>query len=678
MARKCGAIIAITVGLLICTAVSAAAHAALLRSQPADGARIGIAPSAVVLDFSEVLYPALSHASVTDPGDRVTTAAPLSAFEIRVGLLTNLPGVYQVTWQAVSAADGHATHGSFIFTVEATSAAGVAASSSSRATVLDFVVAIARWIEDGALLLTFGMLFMAWVARRGPQLAWVRPRLLPPMVALAAGLVVVGGEAASASGASAGSVIAYFGSGPAGMARIARIGAEALTCIAISTRDRAAWPALLVALTALSLSGHAAGAKAPWLSVTLDVGHLVAAGVWVGGLMAMATLRPTGGWSAGGRALLQRFTPWALLGFGTSVCLGVLQASVNLGSASALLTTSYGRLLIAKAMGIAVMVPLSLLAWKQRRVHLRTEAAIGVIVIGAAALLASLPVPARSDENGGAAIAAVAASLPRGDDLTLGGQAGQTLVGLTLDPAAPGTNQLTVYVAGDVAGAQSVDVSARVNGQNVTMRWCGSTCRHASVSLLGGEPVSVRVAGRMGGTAHFWVPPLPAPEGSTLLAAALGRMQRLHSVTLHETLTGGAETTIITDYREVAPDLLEWSQPGGSTTVVIGSLRYTRAHAGATWTVETGNPPVPEPAFSWGLFSPYVGAHLLGQALVDGVRTTQIAFFAGTPATPVWFRVFIDDHGLVRRADMAAPGHFMIQTFASFDAPLSIGRPNRG
>jgi copper transport protein len=678
MARKCAAITAIAVGLLICTAVPAAAHAELLRSQPADGARIGLAPSAVVLDFSEVLYPALSHATVTDPGSRVTTAAALSAFEIRVGLLTNLPGVYRVTWQAVSAADGHATHGALIFTVESTSVATVPASPSSRATVLDVVIAIARWIEDGALLLTFGMLFVTWLARRESQRAWMRPLLLPPMVALAAGLVVIGGEAAPASGASVGAVIAYFGSGPAGMARIARICAEALACVAISTRERAAWAAVLVALTALSVSGHAAGAAIPWLSVAIDAGHLVAAGVWVGGLMAMATLRPPGGWAGTGRALLQRFTPWALLGFATSVCFGLLQASINLGSASALLTTSYGRLLIAKAVGVAAMIPLSLLAWKLRRVHLRFEAAIGVVVIGAAALLAALPVPARSGANVGVTVAPVATSLPRGHELTLGGQAGQTLVGLTLDPAAPGINQLTAYIASDVAGAQSVDATARINGHNVPMRRCGSTCLHATVPLLGGEVVSVRVAGTTGGTADFQVPLLPAPDGSALLAAALAHMRGLHSVALHETLTGGAGTTIITDYREVAPNLLEWSQPDGAATVVIGSARYTRAHAGAAWIAEPGNPTVPEPAFSWGLFSPYVGVHVLGWSLVDGVPTSDIAFFAGSPATPVWFRVYVDDHRLVRRADMAAPGHFMTQTFASFDALLSIGRPNRG
>jgi hypothetical protein len=71
--------------------------------------------------------------------------------------------------------------------------------------------------------------------------------------------------------------------------------------------------------------------------------------------------------------------------------------------------------------------------------------------------------------------------------------------------------------------------------------------------------------------------------------------------------------------------------------------------------VETGNPIVTEPAFSWGLFSPDIEVHVVGSAMVGTVRTTEIAFFAGAPGTPVWFRFFVDDHDLVRRADMTAP-----------------------
>jgi copper transport protein len=679
MVGRCGAIAVVAVALLIGTPLRASAHAELLKSQPAQGAQLGLTPAAVVLDFSEPVYPALSQATVTDPGGRAVTDPPTSAFEIRVGLLTNLPGIYRVTWEATSATDGHSTRGSFTFAVERTSSS-VAASVSNSRTPLDVVIAIARWIEDAALLLAFGMVFIVWLARRDSPLAWVQPRLLPVVfVALVAGLLVVGGEAVAAAGVNTGGVVTYLTNGPAGLSRVGRVLAEALACVAVATGTRALLPSLTLALVALAASSHAAGGAVPWVSVAVDTGHLMAAGVWVGGIMAMATLRPPGGWRTSGRALLTQFTPWALAGFVTSVALGAVQAVTNVGTASALLTTPYGRLLIVKALGVVAIIPLSVLAWQQRRVHLRAEAVIGIAVIAAAALLASFPVPARSVTSPSAVVPLVAASLPRGNELTLGGQAGQTLVGLTIQPPVPGVDHLTVYIA-DVSGvaSQLVDVTAAIDGRDLVLGSCGDTCRRATVALMGAETIAVRVAGPQGGTADFRLPALPAPSGSTLLTAALARMGKLHSIALHETLTGGAGTTIVTDYHEVAPDLLEWTQPNGSATIVVGASRYTRARSGGTWALETGNPPVAEPAFSWGLFAPDIGVHVLGSALVDSVPTTEIAFFAGSPVTPVWFRFYIDEHDLVRRAEMTAPGHFMTQTFSDFDAPLRIERPSVG
>jgi copper transport protein len=607
----------------------------------------------------------------------MVSARPSTAFEIRIALLTNLPGVYRVTWRAVSALDGHSTQGTFTFTVGTTSSA-TASDAPRGPTLLDVLVAVGRWIEDAALLIAFGMLFIAWLASRRRPIDWVHPRMLPPLlVALAAGLVVTTGEA-MAAGVTVEGALTYLGAGPAGIARVARVLFEALACVAVLTRIR---PLLLIALpmalVALSASGHALGGQPSWLGVAVDVGHLAAAGIWVGGIIALATLRPPDGWHASGRELLARFTPFALAGFGASVGLGAIQAVANVGDASALLTTAYGRILIAKASAVAAIIPLSVLAWRHRRTHLRAEAAIGLIVVGAAALLASFPVPARTPAVAEVTVTTTASGLPRGNDLTLGAQAGQTLVGLTVSPAVPGVNTVTVYVNTGDGGTinQTLDITADINGQGVRLRACGAPCRIATVRLVGHEAISVHVAGAQGGTAEFRLPQIPTPDGSTLLRMARARMGRLRSVTLHETLTGGAGTTILTNYQEVAPDLLEWTQPNGSGTIVVGAIRYTRQKTDGPWTVETGNPTVVEPAYSWTLFVPDIGAHVLGSSLVGAVNTTVIGFFAGSPATPVWFRFYVDAHGLVQRADMSAPGHFMTQTFANFDGPVRITDP---
>jgi copper transport protein len=675
--RKCGAVAAIAVVVLVSTPLRVGAHAELLDSQPPAQARLGLAPASLVLAFSEPLSPSLSEATATDPSGRAVTAHPASATEIRVPMLTNLPGVYLVTWKAISATDGHATHGSYTFTVEArvSVAGGIAASGP---TPLDVLIATGRWIEDGSLLLGAGMVLIGWLARRRRPIEWVHPPLLPPLVAaLAAGAVVVAGEAIAA-GVTLGGAPAYFAS-PDGAARIGRVLLEVLACGAVLTRVRPAlFLALPLALGALSASGHATGMHPPWLGVALDLGHLLAAGVWLGGIMALATLRPPDGWRASGRELLARFTPWALAGFAASVGLGAVQAVADVGGLPALVSTAYGRVLIAKAAAVAAIIPLSVLAWRHRRTHLRIEAAIGAVVVGAAALLASFPVPARTDAAPASALTAHDAGLPRGNELTLGAEAGQSLVGLTIDPAAPGPNIVTIYVnAGDGGvAARTLAVAAMIGGRSVALHTCGATCRSAGVRLVGGDRVAISVSGAQGGIARFQLPPLPAPDASGLVAAARTRMSGLHSVTLHETLTGGAGTTITTDYQEGAPNLLQWSQPDGSATIVVGTARYTRTHPHDPWTLEPGNPAIAEPAFSWGLFAPDVAAHVMGTVQIAGVTTTAIAFFAGAPETPVWFRFYVDARGLVRRADMSAPGHFMVQTFAGFDVPLRITRPD--
>ena len=71
----------------------------------------------------------------------------------------------------------------------------------------------------------------------------------------------------------------------------------------------------------------------------------------------------------------------------------------------------------------------------------------------------------------------------------------------------------------------------------------------------------------------------------------------------------------------------------------------------------------------------YVGAHTVGADTVDGVETHVMTFFLDLPQTPVWFRLWSDTSGLVRRASMRAQGHFMDHRYTDFDVPDSIEPP---
>jgi copper transport protein len=673
---RSGAAVLLVAGLLLSTPIVASAHAELVLSVPADGAVLGVTPGSVLLYFSEQLDPSLSEATVTGPGGEVVTGPPSAERLIQVNLDTNLPGAYHVMWRAVSDVDGHTTSGAFSFTVGATPGTAPTLTASGPSAT-NWVVTIARWIEDLALILGVGSLFILWLGRRQEPLPWVQPELLLVFgVALAAGVVVVTGEAVSAAGASLHGVATYLTTGLAGTARVARILLESLACIVVARRAYALLGVILVALVvALAASGHAASSV---LAVALDSGHVLTAGIWVGGIIAMAMLHPPDGWSAGGKALLTRFTPWALAAFVVTIALGFVQAILNVGTWTALVTTGYGRVLIAKSAAVLLLIPLSLLAWRRRSPHLRIEAGIGITVVLAASLLAAFPLPVDSGTAASTVVLTSDAGLPHGTDLTIGAQAGQTLVGVTVSPGRPGNNTLTVYVlAADGASAStSLAVRATVDGRDTPLHGCGETCRGATVQLTGGDALSIHVSGAEGGTASIRLPALPAPDGTVLLDAALAQMKRLSSVTMHETLTGGTGLpTDVTDYEEVAPDRLMWTEPGGAAAISVGNAFYARERAGAPFIAQTGHDAVPEPSFAWQFFPTATAVHVLGVTTLDGVRTKVVEFFAGEPGTPVWFRFYIDAADHVQLSDMSAPGHFMTQSFAHFNAPLTINLP---
>src|SRR5258708_8948548 len=98
----------------------AAAHALLVRSDPAADAILQSPPTHVRLTFSENLNAGTSRAVVVDTtnrqvDDKNSTVNAGNAHEMDVGLPLLKAGTYVVAWRAQSADDGHITSGSLIF-----------------------------------------------------------------------------------------------------------------------------------------------------------------------------------------------------------------------------------------------------------------------------------------------------------------------------------------------------------------------------------------------------------------------------------------------------------------------------------------------------------------------------------------------------------------------------------
>ena len=669
------------VATLLLLPTGASAHALLVSSTPKPGDILGTPPGVVVLEFSQVLNARLSAASVHDPSGHSWAGSVTTGEEIRVPLATSLTGVYEVKWSSVSVTDGHQEAGSFRFGVGigagALTAAGASAGNPGATEVL---ISVARWVEALALLLLVGELTIGALAKRAPPLPWVQPRYFSASLALSAGLVVVWAEATIASGGHAlAGYVSYFGSGLAEAMRPLRVVFELLALLSVVRRWRGlpAWVGGAVA--ALAVAGHAGDLEPGAYGIALNAVHLVAAGVWAGGVAALALTRPPGGWrSVGGRALLSRFTPPALVGFAVTVVGGGLQAVGQLGSLEALTGTAYGRVLLAKIGLVGLMLPLSLLAWRWRRLHLRSESAIAALVVAAAALLAAFPLPptALARQAAAAATAGSPVGLPGVGQLTLGGNAGSVLVGVTLDPGLPGANRVIVYLLPVQGSQEASGLVANVSADGVTraLTGCGDTCRQANLSLDGGEELDVDVLGPVGGRATLTVPPLPAATGTGRLATMQAAMHAVSSYAVSETLTSGIGV-VHSDYASQAPDRSVWTVEQRSETVVIGSTQYTRDDRGQPWRVETGLPALRIPSFVWDYFQPLTYAYVVGAATIDGVQTTAVSAFGSRSGTAIWFTFWLDSSGLARRVDMRAPGHFMTDSYVRFNADEGITAP---
>lgn len=116
----------------------------------------------------------------------------------------------------------------------------------------------------------------------------------------------------------------------------------------------------VLAVLPLSLAGHAAGAASHETAVNSLALHLVSAVVWVGGLLALAMLRPLLGTALA--VSVQRYSALAGWCFGAVALSGAANAWIRIGSMDNL-ASSYGALVILK---VVALVALGVAGWRQR------------------------------------------------------------------------------------------------------------------------------------------------------------------------------------------------------------------------------------------------------------------------------------------------------------------------
>ena len=497
----------------------ALAHAELVRSDPADNSAMVKAPDTVRLWFSEPVAPGFTGARILNEHDRpvpgVLVHIDASDPTLLVLKLPALPdGVYTVAFTALSAADGHTTQGHIAFKI----GAGPALEGGAAGTEVSWPEVVLRWLDFAAQAGVIGALAVAVVLLRpmsaggtDAPIARGRRRVLAWGAACALLAVIVGavslyrqagqlaealpGNQPASVGVLALQLLVTTRAGQFWVGRLVLLIVIGLELLALSLLGepalrRALRPTGLIlglmaagVVAATAISGHASDlAPNAWLAVLVNWAHLLAAGLWVGGLLALAVGLLPLLWQRPGTPVFAEvaqagwgpFGRMAALSVATLFATGLYNTGREVASLDALLTTLYGRTLIAKvavvlavgAIGLfnsmllhpAVAAPAARLlhrpkGWRPLSLArlpglIMAEVSLGLVVLLLTGLLTSTAPPHGAGFDPQPATKSAASALQAtADDLQ---------VSLSAEPNLPGDNRLTIRVTPSAAASPEI------------------------------------------------------------------------------------------------------------------------------------------------------------------------------------------------------------------------------
>jgi copper transport protein len=327
----------------------ALAHASLVRSDPADGAVLATPPRVVRLLFDDTIRTQPGVRAVRNGGNSILGGRP-RVLNDRTLVIPLAPGLrrgdYTVLWRALSD-DGHAVAGIITFGV------GTGRARPEPALSLpgqDRMEIFERWLFLAGVLAASGAALFTLALRRAAE---------PPQALffVAFVLVVAGGAALAAET----SLSTRFGVVVAGAAALAGVGVVLAPAARRNPRIApATWLIALLLLPAPSLSGHALDRGRPWFELPVDLVHVAASSIWLGGLLALALhLRR----SDVSDVAVRRFSSLAVVSVAVIAASGVTRAFAELDAVSHIWTTSYGRWLVVKS---ALLLSLIAFGWANR------------------------------------------------------------------------------------------------------------------------------------------------------------------------------------------------------------------------------------------------------------------------------------------------------------------------
>jgi copper transport protein len=400
------------------------AHASLLESIPAANAELDQAPSQIALTFSERLEEGLFSIKIMDLNQKQVTANKAQINKERTRITLDLPkldqGSYLVTYHVISA-DGHPVQGTYLFAVGQSLSSQPAGMDSNTehlhahelSTGIGFtdIVHFMSRIAYFALMLAFTG-WVLWLRFSGIQGASARTVLQGWTLLLQRGFLVAfifmmfthlfamigdGGSEALAM------LFTHTSTGYVWLASLL------LTLLGFIVLYRSLWLDLLWVVSiwlTKSLNGHAAAFEPEQLTIVLDVIHLGAASLWIGGLLMLLVLWRRSRDEA--VALFPRVSRMALVSLAVLVVSGVLLVFIFLPNVWYVVETGWGQLLLAKsALVLLVICTGALLRRYLRRSQtsgigtlLKIDGVLALLIVGIVGVFTYLtPLPTNAPLN---------------------------------------------------------------------------------------------------------------------------------------------------------------------------------------------------------------------------------------------------------------------------------------
>lgn len=327
-------------------------HATLVETEPVDGAVLPAAPERVRVVFNEPV--SLIAAQVLDAsGQNVVSsdAAVVAHGSLEIALPPSMVrGTYIASYRVVSL-DGHPVGGSLVFSIGESTSVEPPPSSDLAWRAIWTVV---RSAFVAALLGSAGaVLFLLFVANGGPAAA--------STAQIASSLSVLGLVAALLSvgvqgGALTGKPLSDFLNADiwrvgfaSAFGRSALLAFAGMALIALglrwpSTRLAVAFAGAAVALFSFALAGHVVTAGPRWLTLPPFLAHTAAVAFWVGSLLPLRAAL----WQSDPATIVRRFSAVAIAAVAILIVSGIVIAALQLRSFAALVSTTYGWMLLGK------------------------------------------------------------------------------------------------------------------------------------------------------------------------------------------------------------------------------------------------------------------------------------------------------------------------------------------